>query len=861
MHKSDALVDKVIYICDLLQELDMTPKSFITGFLQLDNSNLKLRRGYWGIWRGWPSTFTVVGAIRDELLRSAPGTLEWSNYIRDQAIWILRSQNPRSGIHPRGSYISSSAITPEIFNEHSKEEHRRRLTAHEMPFLYQMVLGMLSGPSNVNDTDNKDDQKVTSPVEKAALAPIDALEEELMEREGFRYTSGKTGVDHSLSRHERISYTVCSMLSFAKNRRHNPFQLENSIRFLACGISERVNEYLHHLGLTSSRQTAIDSLKTLSSYAQGQLTRVMALDVNPAFGPFICIDNLDMEERVHMASVGHRSMMFHGTWGYIHTPHKALLDSLDWSEINLNAFNQALQTVRTMSITPRDFLPDRQTEDHYCLVWKSQLASVMMKYIAEPATKAGAYPTEPPELEVLSPQAPNFHMLKLMEESDNSAEGIGQVIESVQRQTGLTPEEFAGRLQPMEGDLGTCQNFNTMRTLRNPNKRTNENMNNITIQLGASHTLWNIGQTIFTTHFGDVNSSENMGAWRTLNALGTPPSKVLQKKDFTGMIQHLERVHEATLFHCLRVVMKIDRQPITDDRPKIDTPKWNQIIDDCYQRYCSPQARRTAYEECSIPKLPKKKKLSEAEVELLNQRHRRSKLSNLLGRLHDFSTVVEANRAMKHGDIGRLINVWRMWSVMAQSLPGLTHYATYLPRGRPCHFVAKDFFLENHNYWLKFFFNRGGIGTQVDRLKNLFSMNIPLLRSLFLSLQVDSGKHRVYQSHKVTLSKSSLKSFQQMAHNSDILNQHNRTQYYRDLTIDSTYVEGLVSFQDIISHKDHDLSRLRSHIPSHYQHTDDEHVAEARVMLNSEDDALGSIDPKDTISNPEEVDPPSSDCM
>ncbi|POW21754.1 hypothetical protein PSHT_02094 [Puccinia striiformis] len=39
-----------------------------------------------------------------------------------------------------------------------------------------------------------------------------------------------------------------------------------------------------------------------------------------------------------------------------------------------------------------------------------------------------------------------------------------------------------------------------------------------------------------------------MGAWRTLNALGTPPNKVLQKKDFTGMIQHMERVHEATLF-------------------------------------------------------------------------------------------------------------------------------------------------------------------------------------------------------------------------------------------------------------------------------------------------------------------------
>jgi hypothetical protein len=102
--------------------------------------------------------------------------------------------------------------------------------------------------------------------------------------------------------------------------------------------------------------------------------------------------------------------------------------------------------------------------------------------------------------------------------------------------------------------------------------------------------------------------------------------------------------------------------------------------------------------------------------------------------MQDFSTVVEANRAMKAGDVGRLINIWKMWSVMTQSLPGLTHYSAYLPRlvlfltqilppdlaklirhtllvspsGRPNHFVAKDFFLETYNYLLKFFYCWGG---------------------------------------------------------------------------------------------------------------------------------------------------------
>jgi hypothetical protein len=200
--------------------------------------------------------------------------------------------------------------------------------------------------------------------------------------------------------------------------------------------------------------------------------------------------------------------------------------------------------------------------------------------------------------------------------------------------------------------------------------------------------------------------------------------------------------------------MNIERNPICEALPTIDTANWNKIIDQCYTQYCSPAARRQAYAKCRVSDLHLKRKLTDKEAEEITQRHSRSKLSNLLVRLHEFSTVVEANRAMKSGDMGRLINIWRMWSVMSQSLPGLTHYATYLPRlvllltkvlpeplsrffkhsmlvspsGRPGHFVAKDFFLENHNYWLKFFFNHGGIGTQVERLKELYSLNIPLVR-------------------------------------------------------------------------------------------------------------------------------------
>jgi hypothetical protein len=135
------------------------------------------------------------------------------------------------------------------------------------------------------------------------------------------------------------------------------------------------------------------------------------------------------------------------------------------------------------------------------------------------------------------------------------------------------------------------------------------------------------------------------------------------------------------------------------------------------------------------------------------------------------------------------------------------------------------------------------------------------LRSLFHSMQVDSGKHRVYQSHKVTLSKNSLKLFRQMALDSDILDQFERSDYYHDLTINETLVEGVESFQEIISHKDHDLSRLRSHIPTYNLQAKDSEVSQLQDMINSDDDAMGSDEAMDEVINLEEFDPPSSDCM
>ncbi|OAV85482.1 hypothetical protein PTTG_30490, partial [Puccinia triticina 1-1 BBBD Race 1] len=328
--------------------------------------------------------------------------------------------------------------------------------------------------------------------------------------------------------------------------------------------------------------------------------------------PILCIDNLDMEERIQLASVGKQTHTFHGTWGYLHIPNNDLLKSLNPDELTLDAFHHALQQVALLDINPQMFLPTSCPSDDYALVWKSQIARVMHKYVATPTDKRSMLPLNPPSIEPISPKKPVIQMLRLTDESNNSAEGIGQVMESLQRQSGLEPDEFFGRLQLMDADLGTCQIFNAIRMLRIPSEHCEHSLNNILMSLGAAHTLWNIAHTILTHHFGNSNAMDDLGVWRYLEALGIPPEKVIQKKDFTKMLDYMEQVHEATIWYCLREVMGKHDEVINEELPVIPTAEWNEIVEQCYLRFCTHDARRQAK---SAPQL-----------------------FNLLNRMQDFST-------------------------------------------------------------------------------------------------------------------------------------------------------------------------------------------------------------------------------
>ncbi|KAA1070445.1 hypothetical protein PGT21_012403 [Puccinia graminis f. sp. tritici] len=841
--ESISIDDKILRICQELRTLPsvMTPKQFMQRYIESANSDIAYLRRYWAQSTGIDSTMELVSALRNEIKRTEVGRNAWSSFILQEAIDVASVQVAPRGNYPEGRFHSSSTVTQSFFTAEVKAGHEATLTQKDMPFIYNLLLGMLNAQGLASPGQDEEEALENHSPDEGLAAGLQGSPEEPM---GMTYQHEAHGVDRAHQRRRRVVTTICSMLGFTLNRRNNALQLNNAVRFFACGVSERVHEYLNYLGLSSSRSTAMAALRTLS--IEGERAIRAAMRAPPVISPTICIDNIDMEQHVHQPSVGMRSHTFRGTWGYIHLASKEVLDGLDPAELDLSVLHEAMQSVQGLEIQPHMFLPSPSEESYGITVIKSQIAKVLNDYIASPTDKSSATPIYPAPLEPISPKKPDLLMLKLMTASDNSAEGMGQVLESIMNQSGLSAGEFYSRLQPMDGDLGTVQNFNCLRSQRLPSAIPENRLDNVFFQLGASHTLWNIASNIFSHHFGNPQDTSDCGVWQHLEALGFPSEKAIQKKDFTLMINQMERVFEANVYYCLRVIMKTNTDKPNHQHVRIPTERWNSIVDQCYDRFFSPQARAAAATEGTCPKL-----------------------RNTMLRMHDFSTVVEAKRSMKAGDVGRLMLIWKKWSLMAQALKGITNYSTYLPRmvlmltvvlppglskymrhnllmspsGRAEHFVAKDYWLEIQNYWIKFLFNNNGTGTQIEQLRNVFSVNIFLLQRMFQSLRNDCGARLIHQSHHNSLPTRSLDMFVIMGNNRDLLAQYSTPRNGTAEVVTDTYTQGIQKMKTMIR-DDPSMSKFKKHIHAqhHKETASDIDAGNAASPDHSDSEGTGSED-------------------
>ncbi|EHS62708.1 uncharacterized protein PGTG_22611 [Puccinia graminis f. sp. tritici CRL 75-36-700-3] len=339
--------ERVLQVCKHLNSLPtkITPKVFIWRFLQSGHSNLPLLRRHWAGDKGINTTMELVETLRSVINKTG-------------AIKILIKQEPPRGNYPQGGFHSSSTVGEYFFTPEAKEEHERRLTEEHMPFLFGMLMGML----------NRDGCKTTVAEEEDVPLPC--------------------GVSATKDGPDKVGDMFYEVEPSSEAQSHQ--------RLHRVRISEQVQEYLNYIGLSSARTTGMAALETLAYKSADTLKMIMDTHKNLPMAPLICIDNIDIEQRVHQSSVGVRSNMLQGTWGHIHIPDKKLIQTLDLSEINLLAYTKALKTVASMEIEPCMFVPTESEEEIELKVWKSQIAKVLYEYIAIPNHKSTAVQMVPP---------------------------------------------------------------------------------------------------------------------------------------------------------------------------------------------------------------------------------------------------------------------------------------------------------------------------------------------------------------------------------------------------------------------------------------------------------------------------------
>jgi hypothetical protein len=135
--------------------------------------------------------------------------------------------------------------------------------------------------------------------------------------------------------------------------------------------------------------------------------------------------------------------MFHSTWGYIHHPHPDLLASVSGANLTVNQYQKSMSNVATLQVTPKMFLPSFKEEEHWSQVLKAQIGQALLGYVVEASDSRVPIPINPPEINTISSDAPNITMLKLMVASDNLAQGVGEVFESVTAQLQMNAVEIS----------------------------------------------------------------------------------------------------------------------------------------------------------------------------------------------------------------------------------------------------------------------------------------------------------------------------------------------------------------------------------------------------------------------------------
>ncbi|KAJ3832078.1 hypothetical protein F5878DRAFT_671204 [Lentinula raphanica] len=547
-----------------------------------------------------------------------------------------------------------------------------------------------------------------------------------------------------------VLVTVCAMYAVLRSQRANEFQAIIGMFLIGSGASKREMEVLHHAGISLSYPAVIRHMRLLSEEAKQTYK-----DLIKEWMCSVVWDNLCIQFRVEAQRLNSSDHFDNGTTATCiplfdpytlstRTPHGTLALSLKPPRETTNPI---------FEWSDEDVLPSSEDIRVLTLCSKWQIKRLALESIPGLAhLKPMLGPC--PEVKKIPLHKTEQYPLPAMKEEENSIDGTIQVFHSILRNLGVSNEDLeAHGLMFTDGDLLTDSLVDKVESARRNNPLPINGMKGNVRRFGIFHAKMAGSRLVVNEHWGQPESKEPGGLWWENNKLG-------RKKMTAGWQSKKAAPWKPTheLLHISLAAHIQDGFRITCGKESLDMWARSASEDDfncCASKVYDRLFTTAAYDDAS------------------EKDYRDTIYENNILQNRDTLLYVKIVDAIKTGDIGRVVNVFRMWMVMMRSKKTMPKYADAIfeTLGRVSAYpeILREFFLHNwlvnltgkvnrwkevdllqehQNFWAKIIYTAKGSNRNWEWLAMITPI-IFILRNAMRVVQTEfqivdlSGKHTV----------------------------------------------------------------------------------------------------------------------
>ncbi|KAJ7177685.1 hypothetical protein C8R46DRAFT_1173954 [Mycena filopes] len=544
--------------------------------------------------------------------------------------------------------------------------------------------------------------------------------------------------------------TICALISVVRSQKANNFQLVIGLFLLGSGASKREMEVLAHAGLSISYQTIIDHVKTLSKEGSAIIKQVVEAGMVQ-----IVWDNLNIAFRVAAQRLDAKSHFDNGTTStMVPVFDPAIGGQAAHNTLPLNMKLPRERTLPVLDWSPDDVLPSPQSAQQLSENCFWLLKWFALQHLPGVSDELRKVLGECPEVWQIPLHTTLQYPLPAMKLDESTLEGTWAVYLAILHNLGIDDKTLrAHGLMFDDGDLLTDSLKEKLESARRNSTAPIAGMRASCRRWGLFHGQMAGGRLTINEHWGTPNSPWAGGLWWEHNKLlGRKPlmagwggKKATEWKPAHELINISLPAHIVDGFriHC----------------GSDDLAAWTKgaTADDF---------------EAVARKVFDKLFSTTAVNELRGRKVRDITLENAILFNRDALFYVEFTRAIKKGDIGRVLNVLGVWMVMMRSPKTMPRYAdamfetlvrirSFPPKlrelylvnwlvnltGRLDGFKPVDLLQEHQNFWAKIISTAKGTNKSWKWL-SMITVCIFTLRAAMRTVQTTFGIPAYGEKHK-----------------------------------------------------------------------------------------------------------------